>query len=326
MEDTWNTALGVGDRLDHYRVEAVAARGGMSTLYRAVDERTGQRIALKVPHPEMESDPVLVERFHREELIGLELDHPGIVRTWPTEDRSRLYMAIEWVEGRLLRAILNERRVLAVDEATALALGICDALDYMHKRGVVHRDLKPENIMVLASGQIKLIDFGIAMKEDARRLTYAGTSPLLGTPDYIAPEQVKGQRGDQRSDIYALGAMFYEMLTGRPPYVGPNPLAVMNERLLRDPESPRKLTPAISPQLEEILYRALEREPRHRYDTAMEMAWELEHQEQVGVDESARKPAFHQRLPKGPRLALYLGMALGPVLLFVLMLVLARHR
>jgi eukaryotic-like serine/threonine-protein kinase len=161
---------------------------------------------------------------------------------------------------------------------------ICDALDYMHKHGVVHRDLKPENIMVDAEDRIKLIDFGIAMKEDARRLTCRGRRRTLGTPDYISPEQVKGQRGDQRSDIYALGIMLYEMLTGEPPFRGPNPLAVMNERVLQRPEPARKLRPEISPELQEILNRALERDPRHRYATASEMAWELEHQEQVGVE------------------------------------------
>ena len=131
-----------------------------------------------------------------------------------------------------------------------LTLGICDALDTMHKHGVVHRDLKPENIMVCEGDRIKIIDFGIAMKEDARRLTYTGMSPALGTPDYISPEQVKGQRGDQRSDIYALGAMLYEMLTGQPPFTGPNPLAVMNERLLTDPKPVRELNPEISPAVE----------------------------------------------------------------------------
>ena len=128
----------------------------------------------------------------------------------------------------------GERR-LPIDRAVKIALGICDALDYMHKHGVVHRDLKPENVMVDDEDNIKLIDFGIAMKEDARRLTYAGPSPMLGTPDYISPEQVKGQRGDQRSDIYALGAMLYEMLTGKAPFIGANPLVVMNERVLMDP-------------------------------------------------------------------------------------------
>jgi serine/threonine protein kinase len=324
MESDQQKPLEPGDVLDHYRLEAVVARGGMSTLYRAVDTRDGRQVALKVPHPQMETDPVLVERFKREQQIGQELDHPGIVKTYNGEARSRMYMVIEWVDGRLLRSILNEGK-LPIERASRLTVAICDALDYMHKRGVVHRDLKPENIMVGEGDRIKLIDFGIAMKEDARRLTYAGSSPLLGTPDYIAPEQVKGQRGDQRSDIYALGAMFYEMLTGQPPYAGPNPLSVMNERLLHDPEPARKLNPEITPQLEEVLFRALEREPRHRYATALEMAWDIEHQEQVGVEENVRKPAFHRRLPKGPRLALYVGMVVGPVLLFVMMLLLAKR-
>ena len=325
MAQEAKVVLNPGDELDHFRVEAVVARGGMSTLYRAVDTRDGRTIALKVPHTEMETDPVLVERFRREEQIGRELDHPGIVKTYAVEGQSRPYMVIEWVDGQLLRTILNEAGQIEVERATRLTLSICDALDYMHKRGVVHRDLKPENIMVCAEEQIKLIDFGIAMKEDARRLTYAGPASMLGTPDYISPEQVLGKRGDQRSDIYALGAIFYEMLAGQPPFTGANPLAVMNERLLHAAEPIRRLNPEVTPQLEEILCRALEREPRHRYATALEMAWDLEHQEQVGVEENARKPSFHQRLPKGPKMVLYVGMVLGPVLLFLLMLVLARH-
>lgn len=315
-----------GQMLDHYRLDAAVGRGGMSTLFRATDLNTGQVVALKLPNPEMEQDPILVERFQREEQIGQDLDHPGIVKTIAEAGRSANYMVLEWVEGTLLRALLGRHEKLSIERATRLALNICDALDYMHKRGVVHRDLKPENIMVLSGDQIKLIDFGIAMKEDARRITYAGPSPLMGTPDYIAPEQVKGQRGDQRSDIYALGAMFYEMLTGQPPYTGQNPLAVMNERLLHDPEPPRKLNKLISPQLQEVVFRALEREPRHRYATALEMQWDLEHQEQVGIEDGSRRPSLHQRISSGRRIALYAALGLLPVLLFVLMLLLAhRH-
>jgi serine/threonine-protein kinase len=327
MPQELRPTLNAGETLDHYRLEAAVARGGMSTLFRATDLRDGRQVAIKVPHAEMEADPVLVERFKREAEIGRELDHPGIVKTCDGEQRSRDYMVIEWVEGRLLRLILNEQRKLPIERAVNLTLKICDALDYMHKHGVVHRDLKPENIMVDGEERIKLIDFGIAMKEDARRLTYAGPSPLLGTPDYISPEQVKGQRGDQRSDIYSLGAIFYEMLTGQPPFSGPNPLAVMNERVLNDPQPARKLRAEISPELQEILYRALERDPRHRYATASEMAWELEHQDQVGVEEGARRPSLRGRLLSGGgrKMLLYAGMLLVPLALFALMLLLARR-
>ncbi|HTB98565.1 MAG TPA: serine/threonine-protein kinase [Terracidiphilus sp.] len=315
-----------GDTLDHYRIEAVVARTGMSVLYRAIDETSGLKVAVKVPHAEMEADPVLVERFKREEEIGQLLEHSGIVKTFNHEQRSRAYMVSEWVDGRLLRVLLNEEKTLPTDRAIRITLGICDALDYMHKHGIVHRDLKPENVMVGPDDTIKLIDFGIAMKEDARRLTFVNLSATLGTPDYISPEQVRGQRGDQRSDIYALGIMLYEMLTGRVPFVEPNPLAAMNERLLHDPMPPRELNPAISPELQEIIFRALEREPRHRYSTASEMMRDLEHQEEVGVEDRAASSTDRKSKRKMNRKAiLYAGMALVPVVIFCLMLLLAKR-
>jgi serine/threonine-protein kinase len=163
------------------------------------------------------------------------------------------------------------------------------------------------------------------MKEDARRLTFVNVSSMLGTPDYISPEQVKGGRGDQRSDIYALGIMFYEMLTGRVPFVGPNPLAVMNERVLNEPKSPRELNPEISLELEEIIYRALERDPRHRYATANEMEWDLENQEQVGVEPRGIRPIGRGGKPTFNRkMLLYAAIALVPLLLFGLMLLMAK--
>jgi eukaryotic-like serine/threonine-protein kinase len=320
------TTYDAGDTLDHYRIDAVIAHSNMSVLYKATDLKTDREVAIKVPHGEMEQDPVLVERFKREQEIGQELDHPGVVKTIDGEERSRLYMVIEWVDGRLLRSILNEEKKLSIDRALKITLGICDALDYMHKHGIVHRDLKPENVMVDEQDQVKLIDFGIAMKEDARRLTFVNASSMLGTPDYISPEQVKGGRGDQRSDIYALGIMLYEMLTGRVPFVGPNPLAVMNERLLNEPKAPSELNPEISPELEEILYRALERDPRHRYATANEMAWDLEHQEQVGVEPRGVRPVGRGGQPAfNKKMLMYAGLALVPLLLFGLMLLMAKR-
>lgn len=325
MAGETTSILTPGAMLDHYRIDGLVARGGMAELYKATDVRSDRRVALKVPLPEMQADPVLVERFKREEQVGQLLDHPGIVKTFNGEERSRVYMVIEWVEGRLLRSILNEDGKLSIERAVSITLRICDALDAMHKHGVVHRDLKPENIMVDSEDQIKLIDFGIAMKEDARRLTFVNLSATLGTPDYIAPEQVKGQRGDQRSDIYATGIMLYEMLTGQVPFAGPSPLASMNERLLHDPPAPRDLNPEITPELQEVVYRSLEREPRHRYATASEMAWDLGHQEQVGVeDRGGRSNRLGSRKKANRQLLLYIALALTPVVIFILMMLVAK--
>src|SRR5579863_5098603 len=229
------TPLHPGDQLDHYRIESLAARSGMASIFRAIDLNAGRPVAIKVPHPEMESDAVFFDRFHREQEIGQKLDHPGVMKVMNDGGHSQLYMVMEWVEGRLLRQILNEQKTLPVERAVRITLGICGALEYIHSQGVVHRDLKPENVMVDAEDRIKLIDFGIAAHAGARRLTFAKLSQTMGTPDYISPEQVKGKRGDARSDIYALGVMLYEMLTGKVPFTGSNAFVIMKDRLLNNP-------------------------------------------------------------------------------------------
>ena len=320
------TPLHPGDQLDHYRIEGVAARSGMASIFRATDVRTGRPVAIKVPHPEMESDPVFFERFHREEEIGKAMDHPGVMKVIGEDGRSQVYMVMEWVEGRLLRQVLNEQRKLPPERAVRIALRILDTLEYLHSHGIVHRDLKPENVMVDAEDRIKLIDFGIAAKTGARRLTFAKLSQTLGTPDYISPEQVKGKRGDARSDLYAVGVMLYEMLTGKAPFTGPNAFVIMNDRLLNSPVPPREIDPAISPQLQEIMYRALERDPSKRYASAREFAWDLEHQDQVGAAERPELRDWKRRRRPWPRRILfYLALALIPVIIFALLLYVARR-
>jgi serine/threonine protein kinase len=316
-----------GDLLDHYRIVGLVARSGMASIYRGLDERNDRAVAIKVPHAEMEADPILFDRFKREEDIGKKLDHPGVVKVLDDEERSRRYMVLEWVDGRLLRQILNEQKRLPPERAIRITLALCKALDYIHSEGVVHRDLKPENIMVGPDDQVKLIDFGIAANAGSRRLTFAKLTEAMGTPDYISPEQVKGKRGDARSDVYSLGIMFYEMLTGKVPFTGPNPFVIMNERLLNDPIPPREVNPEITPELQEIIYRALERDPNKRYPNAHEFALDLEHPEKVGVADRAELQNWKQRRsPVARQILFYIMLALIPVVVFGLMLILARHK
>jgi len=321
------TSLHTGDKLDNYLIERVAARSGMASIFRAVDEKTGKTVAIKIPHPEMEADPVFYDRFKREQEIGEKLDHPGVMKVIPNQDHSQFYMAMEWVDGRLLRQILNEQKKLPPERAIKIVLQIASALEYIHGHGVVHRDLKPENIMVDENDHIKLIDFGIAASVGARRLTFAKFSATMGTPDYISPEQVKGKRGDARSDIYALGVMFYEMLTGKVPFTGPNAFTIMNDRLLNNPVPPREIDPKISPQLQEIIYRALEREPSKRYPSAREFAHDLAHPEQVGVADD-REELTNWRARKKPmtrQILFYVAMAAIPIVIFAILLWVAKH-
>ena len=319
-------SIEAGAQIDSYRIEAPVARSGMASIFRAVDTRDNRVVALKIPHPDMEADPILFDRFQREAAIGEKLNHPMVMRVYGGEKRSRIYMVMEWCDGRLLRQILEEGK-LSQDRAIRIAISVLEALEYIHQNGVVHRDLKPENIMVDAQDNVKLIDFGIAGDAGARRLTYANFTATLGTADYISPEQIKGKRGDGRSDIYALGIILYEMLTGKQPFSGSSPLEAMNDRLLNHPTPPSVADPSISPQLQEVLYRALERDPKNRYASAHDFANDLMHLDLVGVEDRPELRDWQKRKAHLPRQILYYSaLALIPVVILLLMMLVARHR
>ena len=299
----------------------------MASIFRGTDMRTGLAVAIKVPHPEMEQDPLLFHRFQREEEIGKDLDHPSVMKVFAGERRSRPYMVMEWVEGRLLRDVMRSQEKMPVARAVRIALGICSALDYIHSRGIVHRDLKPENIMVDSVDRVKLIDFGIAGRTGAAsHLTLRSLADVMGTPDYISPEQVEGGRGDARSDLYALGVILYEMLTRQRPFFGANAFAVMNDRLQHNPIPPREIAPDVTPELQEIVYRAMERDPRKRYASAHDFAIDLQHPDRVQVlCRSELREWNWRKTPPWKRIMHYAALGLIPALIFTVLVYVARH-
>src|SRR5438309_2818364 len=311
-----------GEQLDHYRMEGiVVARSATATIFRAIDMRTNQPVAVKVPHPELENDPTFSDRFRREEEIGRELNHPGIIKLLRDSDRSRPYIVMEWFEGKPLRQIMFEEKLTA-ERAVRIVIGICQALEYIHNHGIVHRDLRPEHILVGAEDHIKLIDFGAAGQAAGRRITFTSISQLTGGSEYISPEELKGKRGDARSDIYAAGIILYEMVTGRKPFPESDPF----DRTVNHPVPPREINPAISPQLQEVIYRALEREPGNRYANAHDFARDLQHLNEVGIADRAELRDWKKgRSSRSRKVVLYVAMALIPIVIFALLFYFANR-
>jgi serine/threonine protein kinase len=275
-----------GDILDdRFLITEVISRSGMAMIFKAQDLfNHNTNVALKVPHLEYESDPGFFTRFRREEEIGLKLDHPYILKFIPVAGpKSRPYLVTEYLRGCTLAHLLKAMSPLPEKDALRIASLLCEALQYLHDHGVIHRDLKPHNVMVGCDGSIRLLDFGLAKSSEFRRVTFVGCTPAMGTPDYMAPEQVQGKRGDARTDIYSLGAMLYEMLTGATPFDGDNSLVAMNARVLGDPEPLRRLNPSLSLQAEEIVLHAMERNPAGRYSSVADMQGELDNLDQVQV-------------------------------------------
>ena len=265
---------------DRFAITEVICSGGMAAIFKANDLQNDNRVvAIKIPYQSVEADPTLFSRFQTEEKIGGELNHPSILKFYPVKHKSRMYLVMEYLEGKTLYQLLRERRALPEAEAVALAARICEPLQYLHDRGILHRDLKPENIMLCNDGTMRLMDFGIARLAHARRMTFIGFAP--GTPHYMAPERVNGKRGDARTDIYSLGAILYEMLTGTIAFNNADTMVIMNARVTGDPEPPRRLNPKISPPAEEIVLHSIERDPDKRFPTAAAFKAALDNPAQV---------------------------------------------
>jgi serine/threonine-protein kinase len=267
-----------GQQVDHYTIDESLGQGAYAETYRAVDTSTGNTVVLKFPNPQLFADPALFSRYQREVDIAKRLDHPGVQRSMDIGDnRTEPYLVLEYVDGENLRSrIRGMGGPVPIDQALDWGIQLARALDYLHRHDIIHRDLKPENVLVDGTGTVKIADFGTALVKGARRLTWRHLSESLGTPDYMSPEQVQGERGDARSDIYAWGVMMYEMLAGRVPFEGDNWMAVMQGHLQRTPTPIRTLRREVPPALEAVVLTAMRRYPEHRYQSAADLLADLE--------------------------------------------------
>jgi eukaryotic-like serine/threonine-protein kinase len=264
-----------------YELGSVLGRGGMAEVYLAHDTRLGRTVAVKTLRVDLARDPSFQARFRREAQSAASLNHPAIVAVYDTgEDYvdgvSIPYIVMEYVDGSTLRELLHSGRRLLPERTLEMTIGILQALEYSHRNNIVHRDIKPANVMLTRTGQVKVMDFGIARAMGDSGMTMTQTSAVIGTAQYLSPEQAKGEQVDARSDLYSTGCLLYELLTVRPPFVGDSPVAVAYQHVREEPQPPSVFDPEITPEMDAIVLRALVKDPDYRYQSADEMRADIE--------------------------------------------------
>ncbi len=270
---------------DRYDVGQVIGRGGMAEVYEGTDRRLNRRVAIKVLRPDLARDPMFQERFRREAQSAAGLNHPNIVAIYDTgEDLigegatqvSIPYIVMEYVDGVTLRHMLNNGPRILPERALEVVAGVLAALDYAHRHGIVHRDIKPANIMINSHGDAKVMDFGIARAMSDAATAVTATSAVMGTAQYLSPEQARGESVDARSDIYSTGCVLYELLTSNPPFNGESPVSIAYQHVNEVPKLPSSVDPSIPAALDSIVMTALTKAPANRYQTAAEMRVDIE--------------------------------------------------
>ncbi|MEU6080260.1 Stk1 family PASTA domain-containing Ser/Thr kinase [Streptomyces sp. NPDC047108] len=264
-----------------YELGSVLGRGGMAEVYLAHDTRLGRTVAVKTLRVDLARDPSFQARFRREAQSAASLNHPSIVAVYDTgedyvDNVSIPYIVMEYVDGSTLRELLHSGRKLLPERSLEMTIGILQALEYSHRAGIVHRDIKPANVMLTRTGQVKVMDFGIARAMGDSGMTMTQTAAVIGTAQYLSPEQAKGEQVDARSDLYSTGCLLYELLTVRPPFVGDSPVAVAYQHVREDPQAPSVYDPEISPAMDAIVLKALVKDPEYRYQSADEMRADIE--------------------------------------------------
>lgn len=264
-----------------YELGSVLGRGGMAEVYLAHDTRLGRTVAVKTLRADLARDPSFQARFRREAQSAASLNHPAIVAVYDTgEDYvdgvSIPYIVMEYVDGSTLRELLHSGRRLLPERTLEMTVGILQALEYSHRAGIVHRDIKPANVMLTRTGQVKVMDFGIARAMGDSGMTMTQTAAVIGTAQYLSPEQAKGEQVDARSDLYSTGCLLYELLTVRPPFIGDSPVAVAYQHVREEPQKPSTFDPEITPEMDAIVLKALVKDPDYRYQSADEMRADIE--------------------------------------------------